>query len=100
MFKIILSILTLVSLCLLVVMLNLTTPATAGPFGILSIFFFAYIMSLGFVTFFLFLTSRLMSYVSNILAYKKRIEPLNFKSSYYYSTVIAAAPILLSLIHI
>lgn len=95
MLKIIISILSGISLCFLVLLLNVTTPATAGPFGILSIFIFAYLLSLGVVTFFIYWSSRAVSQMSTDLISKKSIVPLTFKNSYYYSTFIAAVPILL-----
>ena len=95
MFRIIISITTVVSLCLLAVLLNITTPATAGPFGILLIFFFAYMLSLGVVTFFVFWASRIVEHLSAGIITKKPYAALTFKNSYYFSTIIAAVPILL-----
>ena len=95
MLRIIISITTIVSLCLLIVLLNVTTPATAGPFGILSIFFFAYLLSLGVVTFFIYWISRIVAHLSTGLITKKPIVALTVKTAYYYSSVIAAVPILL-----
>lgn len=95
MLRIILSITTVVSLCLLTVLLNVTTPATAGPFGILAIFFFAYMLSLGVVTFFIYWTSRIVAHMSAGLITRKPLEAMTLKNSYYYSTIIAAVPILL-----
>jgi len=40
MFKIIISTTTIISFVLLIILLNVTAPVTAGPFGILAIFFF------------------------------------------------------------
>ena len=95
MLKIIISITTVISLCLLIVLLNITTPATAGPFGILSIFFFAYLLSLGVVTHILYWSSRIIARLSIIFMARRPFEALSFKYSYYYSTIIAAVPILL-----
>lgn len=95
MLRIILSITTVVSLCLLTVLLNVTTPATAGPFGILAIFFFAYMLSLGVVTFFIYWASRIVAHMSAGLITRKPLEAMTLKNSYYYSTIIAAVPILL-----
>ncbi len=86
---------TIVSLCLLVVLLNTTTPTTAGPFGILAIFVFAYLTSLGVVTFFLLTISRIIAHLSVAFMARRPLEGFSLKRSYYYSTVIAAAPILL-----
>ena len=95
MLKIIISITTVISLCLLIVLLNITTPATAGPFGILSIFFFAYLLSLGVVTHILYWSSRLIARLAIIFIARRPFEALTFKYSYYYATIIAAVPILL-----
>lgn len=86
---------TIVSLCLLVVLLNATTPTTAGPFGILAIFVFAYLTSLGVVTFFLLTISRIIAHLSVAFMARRPLDGLSLKRSYYYSTIIAAAPILL-----
>ncbi len=95
MLKIIISITTLVSLCFLIMLLNTTTPATAGPFGILAIFIFAYMLSIGLVTYLLYYGSRLASRVSIALRARRPFEILTFKHSYYYSSVLALFPILI-----
>ena len=95
MLKKIILIITIASLCLLVVLLNVTTPATAGPFGILVIFIFAYLSSIGLMTHFLYWASHLIAHLSTGIVTRKPFEALTFKRSYYYSTVIAAAPIML-----
>lgn len=86
---------TIVSLCLLVYLLNTTTPVTAGPFGILAIFIFAYLSSLGVVTYFLYFISRVVSHLSVVFMARKPFEALTMKRSYFYSTILAATPILL-----
>jgi len=80
---------------LLIVLLNVTTPATAGPFGILIIFVFAYFSLIGLMTNFLYWISRLIAHLSTGIVTRKPFEPLTLKRSYYYSTVVAAAPIML-----
>jgi hypothetical protein len=86
---------TVVNLCLLTVLLNITTPATAGPFGILVIFVFAYLSSLGVVTYLIYGISRIVAYLSTAFMARRPFVVLTFKRSYYYSTVIAAVPVLL-----
>ncbi len=83
-----------IAIALLAILLESTTPATMGPVGILIIFILMYVSVLGVLTFLLQLGSGLISKVGSFLAFKKPIEPLGFKKSYYYSTVIALAPIL------
>jgi hypothetical protein len=89
------AIITLVSLCLLALLLNTTAPATAGPFGILAIFIFAYLSSLGVMTYFLYGVSRVVSHLASAFTIQKPFGALSFKRAYYYSTVVAAAPIML-----
>jgi hypothetical protein len=95
MIKIIISVVTFVSICLLVILLNITTPVTAGPFGILVIFIFAYLSLLGIIAYFLYVISLMVARFSTLLIPRKPIEALTFKRSYYYSTVIASGPIML-----
>jgi len=95
MFKVIISILTVVSVCLLAVLLNTTTPISGGPFGILIIFVFAYLSLIGFVTYFLYGISRIVAHLFVAIIARKPFEILTFKRSYYYSTIIAAGPVML-----
>lgn len=91
----IILVITLASLCLLAVLLNVATPTGIGPFGILAVFAFAYLSLLGVMTFFISSTSRIISHLSSAFTVRKPINTLSFRSSYYYSTVVAAAPIML-----
>ena len=91
----IIALITVVSLCLLALMLVLTTPASAGPFGLLVIFLSAYLASLGLISFFLYGITRIVTYASASFTVKRPLQPLSFRRSYYYSTVLAAAPVML-----
>jgi len=95
MLKIIISVTTLLSMAFLAISLNVTTPVTAGPFGILVIFIFAYLSSLGVVTYFIYFVNRVIARVSIMLVTQKPYPSLTFKRSYYFSTIIAAAPIMM-----
>jgi hypothetical protein len=90
-----LTIVTILSLCLLLLLLTTTTPATAGPFGLLVIFITAYLASLGLMSFFLYGIGRVIAFVTRGFTVKKPLQPLSLRHSYYYSTVIAAAPVML-----
>jgi len=91
----VIAIITVVSLCLLTLMLTTTTPASVGPFGLLLIFITAYLTSLGLVSFFLYGVSRVFVYASSGFTMRKPLQPLSFRKSYYFSTVLAAAPVML-----
>ena len=95
MMKKIIPVSTIASLCLLIILLNVTTPASAGPFGILAIFIFAYLLFIGLITYFIYLFSRIASHLAKAFAIKRPLESLSLKRSYYLSTIIASAPIML-----
>ena len=86
---------TLVSLGLLIFLLNTTTPVTAGPFGILAIFVFAYLILFVIIAYFLHVMSILIARLSISLISRRPFEPLTLKRSFYYSSVISAAPIMI-----
>jgi hypothetical protein len=91
----IVAIVTISSLCLLAVLLNVTAPTTVGPLGILAVFIFAYLSSLGVMTYFLYSLSRLIVHLSTAFTVKRPLTRISFRAAYYYSTVLAAAPIML-----
>lgn len=91
----IIATLSLASLCVLSLMLTFTSPASAGPFGLLVIFITAYLTFLGVISFFLFGMNRLIGMLSTGMTLKKPFLPMGFKKAYYYSTVLAAAPVML-----
>jgi hypothetical protein len=94
MLKTIIAFVTILSLMVVAMLLNLTTPATAGPIGILSIFLFSYLTSLGVTTHLIYYVSRGIGRISAMLMPRKPFQPMSFKQSYYYSSVVAMVPIL------
>jgi hypothetical protein len=95
MIKTLITIVTLLSICVLAVLLNITTPLSAGPFGILVIFIFSYILLVGVFAYILRIISLVVSRISTTFAPRKPIEGLSFRRSYYFSTVVASGPIML-----
>ncbi len=91
----IIATLSLASLCVLSLMLTFTSPASAGPFGLLVIFITAYLTFVGVISFFLFGMNRLIGMLSTGMSVKKPLRTMDFKKAYYYSTVLAAAPVML-----
>lgn len=91
----IIATLSLASLCVLSLMLTFTSPATAGPFGLLVIFITAYLTFVGLISFFLFGINRLVLLISGGMTLRKPLQAMDFKRAYYYSTVLAAAPVML-----
>ena len=95
MLKRIVAIMTIASLCLLLLLINITAPTSVGPFGILAVFVFAYTSSLGVVTYFLFGISGIIFKASATFTVKKPLRALSFRDAYYYSTILAIAPVML-----
>jgi hypothetical membrane protein len=76
-------------------MLIFTSPSTTGPFGLLALFVSAYFTFVGVISFFLFGANRLLILVSGSMALRRPLRAMNFRNAYYFSTVLAAAPVLL-----
>ncbi len=91
----IIATIALASLCLLSFMLTFVPPASAGPFGLLVIFITAYLTFVGAISFFLFGINRLIVMVSSSMTLSRPLTRIEFKRAYYYSTVLAAAPVML-----
>lgn len=91
----ILAAITIVSIFLLGLMLATTTPATAGPFGLLLIFLTAYLTCLGLISFFLYGISRVLVFVGSGFNTRRPPRVISFQRAYYFSTVLAAAPVML-----
>ncbi len=91
----IIALLTIASICLLGIMLTTTTPANAGPLGLLVIFISAYLTSLGLISFFLYGVSRVFVYISAGFNTRRPAKRMSFRRAYYFSTILAAAPVML-----
>lgn len=86
---------SLASLCVLAMVLTFTSPSTTGPFGLLLLFISAYLSFVGLISFFLFGINRLIVMVSAGMTLRKPIRRMEFRRAYYFSTVLAAAPVML-----
>ncbi len=91
----IIATISLASLCVLSAMLTFVSPADAGPFGLLVMFITAYLTFVGLISFFLFGANRLIILISSGMTLRKPVPRFEFKRAYYYSTVLAAAPVML-----
>lgn len=78
----------------LALVLQLTTPSTAGPLGVLIVFIFMYLLVLGVLTFLLFGSSRLAIRAIKLVTPKTLLRPLTLLRSYYFSSIIALAPVI------
>lgn len=94
MLKLFVPILTSISLCLLIVILNVTSPSTVGPFGILAVFLLIYISSFWIVAIFLFGANKGLRYFISATGNHIKIRNMTFKQSSYFASIIATAPVM------
>lgn len=79
----------------LTIILNTTTPANAGAFGILAVFVFAYIFVLSVLTFLIYGLSRIIVFVMAMFVVRKPTQTVSLRRAYYYSTVLAIVPVII-----
>lgn len=91
----IIATISLASLCVLSAMLTFTTPASAGPFGLLVIFITAYLTFIGLISFFLYGIGKLIVSLTSGITVRRPLKPMTFRRAYYFSTVLAAAPVMI-----
>lgn len=80
---------------ILAILLQMTKPATVGPLGILVVFILMYMSVLGALTFLMFGISRLIVRLSTSVTIRRPLQPLTLKRAYYFSSVIALAPVMI-----
>ncbi len=83
------------ALTALFLLLASTTPSDIGPIGLLAVFFLLYVALMGGVTFLLWWGSRIATWVAKPLASKRPLQRLSVSRSYYYSSVLALAPVMM-----
>lgn len=90
-----LAISSVAAVVVLAVLLNTTTPASAGPLWILVVFILMYVSTLGVLTFLIYGLNRLIVRMSSSMAAHRPAELLGMRKSYYYSSVISLAPVMI-----
>ncbi|MGB4761756.1 MAG: hypothetical protein WBP12_00170 [Candidatus Saccharimonas sp.] len=85
----VLAVSTLVATVLLLAFLQVTSPATIHPLGILFVFLLLYMLALGVLTFFIATSTRVLT------VFRLRGEPMPVRRSYFYASVLALAPVML-----
>ena len=79
----------------LVALLNMTTPLSSGAVGILSVFILTYASILSALTFFMYGVSRIVVRASRTVTVQKPLQTITLKKAYYYSSVVALAPVIM-----
>lgn len=90
----ILGAVTLLSFGILGILLFQTNPSTITPLGILFVFLLFYTSTLGVMTFFLYLGSRILDRLVRPVS-KIKIRILSEREAYLFGSVLAIAPIIL-----
>lgn len=85
----------IVAVALLTILLQVTTPATIGPLGLLFVFMMIYVAVLSALTFFIFAVSRLGMRLADRLTVRRPLRPLTLQQAYYYGSVIALGPVMI-----
>lgn len=83
---------------MLTILLATTAPSTAGPLVILGFFVFLYLAALGVLTFLLYGLSSILAKAPSIGKTKLKVGGLSFKRAYYYASVTALVPVMLTAI--
>lgn len=78
----------------LILLLQLTTPATIHPIGILIVFICIYLLVLGVLTFFIFWGSRIYARLLSSMT-AKQYQTAKLVTVYQYATVVSLAPVML-----
>ena len=90
----ILALITIVSCCVLTLVLFTTNPSTIGLAGMLGVFILGYMSLLGVVTFLFYYGERLSIMVLRTLSPRPIRPYLTLKRSYLFASVFAALPMM------
>lgn len=72
-----------------------STPVSAGPLGILTVFICLYVLLLGGTTFAIWGAHRAIRLIAKPFVAKRPIPPLSLLRAYYFSTILALGPVML-----
>ena len=80
---------------LLIILMQSTAPSTAGPIGLLAVFFLIYIITIGLMTEVLWVGSRVFQSLAQKVTTKRPPARISLVRAYYFSTVLALGPVIL-----
>lgn len=84
-----------VAVVILIITLQLTTPSTIGPLGLLFVFILLYVAILSMLTFLLYLANRVIVRMGQTMTVRRPLRSLTLQRAYYYGSVISLAPVML-----
>ena len=91
----IIAIAGLLAAAVLILVINMTSPTTVGPLGILVVFFCIYVILVACLTLGLFFGSRLLARLLKSVVVRRPLQPMKLLRAYYFSSIIALAPVML-----
>ncbi len=86
---------TIVSAVVLFLVLAYTSPATAGPLGLLLLFVSAYVLFVGCISAVIYGVRRLIVFTFQNTPRAVPLKPMAFRRAYHYAVPLAAAPVML-----
>lgn len=85
----------LIVLLLLGILVQQTSPAEAGPLGLLVFFGLLYVLFLLFGTGLLYVTARILQKIGSRLGWRKPLPSVTLTQAYYYGSILALVPVML-----
>jgi hypothetical protein len=80
---------------ILILLLLTTSPSTAGPMGLLAVFFLLYVVMIGAMTELLWVGSKFVRSIGRRFTSKRPPSALSLSRAYYLSTVLALGPVMI-----
>ncbi len=90
----VISVSVVLAVVILFVLLQTTTPSSAGPLGILLVFISIFMLVLGVLTFLIFWGSKVLVRLLRVILPKTPRRPVSLVRSYYFSSVLSLAPVI------
>lgn len=90
-----LTLITLAAAIVLLFIMQTTNPTSAGPAGILAVFFLSYIVIFGCLTRIVHVVSWFIAKVATPVRLKRPIKPMSLSHAAYIASIGAMAPIML-----
>lgn len=85
----VLAVSSLIAAVLLLALLQVTSPATIHPVGILFVFLLVYVLALGVLTFLILGLNWIL------VGFKLRRNAISLRRAYFYASVLALAPVMI-----
>lgn len=89
------TVITIIAGIVLATILTVSQPATAGPVGVLAVFFLVYVVLVGIFAWSGFIVGRLLEKLTRKTMLRRPMQKVSFLHAYYIASVLALGPIIL-----